>query len=355
MHRPGLPLLLLFLAAAAPWPGQAQSGPPVPVIPAAPPAPSKLPEYQQATAALRDRLPEVAIVKLRRALDSGKLKPDQALPLRLLLAEALVRADQPDQVLPLTEDPAMAPLPEARFWRAQALARMNRWQDAELLFASLSTLTDFKLATETVFSRAGMLAALGEPDRASRLLVPLRSPAGTPTAQRAGLWLAELRLSAGSPAEAEALLDEIAPPSAGKRPPEQQYLKARIALATPGADRAQTADGLFAVLAAGGPEVPVRLQQAARLGRVRALRAQAKTDEAIPILRQILSGNPTPTPEILDAAFQELETLNHPPSAEMESFLGSLAANADPALKIRARIALAAALETVADSRDATT
>ena len=320
------------------WAGRVDAQQAAPANPVA-----KLGDYQQATAALRDKLPEVAIVKLRRLLEGGKLKPDQRGPVLLLLAESLVRAGRAAEALPLGEEPALKEWPEARFWKAQAQARLGRWREAEAEFSALGNVPDFRYATETAFSRAGMLAALGDLEGARRVLGALRQPPGTETAERAGWWTAELLLAAERPAEAAALLEGIV---SGRNTAERQYLQARIALLSGDAAKAE---GLFAVLSADGSTAPARFQQVARLGRARALRVQGKNADALPVLRQVIATVPLPSAEVLDVAFQELEVLNDPPSEEIQTFLNALAAGSEPGLKIRSRLALAAALESLTE------
>ena len=332
----------LFLTSLC-WSGRVEAQPAAPANPVA-----RLADYQQATAALRDKLPEVAILKLHRMIDGGKLKPDQHGPVLLLLAEALVRAGRAGEALTVCQQEALKESPEARFWQAQAEARMGRWREAEAGFSELGNVRDFLYAAETAFSRAAMLGALGDLERAGRVLAALRQPAGTGTAERAVLWSAELMLAAERPAEAAALLEESAP--GGRNTAERQYLQAKIALLS--GDGAN-AEGLFTVLAADESTASARLQQAARLGRAWALRVQGKKDEALPVLRQVVTAVPTPSADVLDRAFQELEVLNDPPTEEIQTFLNALAAGSDPGLKIRSRLALAAALESLAEAAPA--
>lgn len=333
-----LPTAALFLTSLC-WAGRVEAQPTAPANPLA-----RLADYQQATAALRDKLPEVAILKLRRMMAGGKLKPDQHGPVLLLLAEALVRAGRAGEALTVCEEAALKESPEARFWQAQAQARMGRWREAEAGFSELGNLRDFRYAVETAFSRAAMLGTLGDLDRAGRVLAALRQPAGTGTAERAVLWSAELMLAAERPAEAAALLDESG--QGARNTAERQYLQARIALSSGDGVKAE---GLFTVLSADGSTASAGLRQAARLGRAWALRVQGKKEEALPVLRQVVTAVPTPSAEVLDRAFQELEVLNDPPTEEIQTFLNALAAGSDPGLKIRARLALAAALESLAE------
>jgi len=307
-----------------------------------------LPEVQAATAALRDRLPEVAVLKLRRVLEAGKVGADQRSAVVLLLAEALVRAGRPAEVLPFLEDKGVAAVPEAKFWRAQALARLERWREAEALLASLAGVKDFRYAAEAAFSRAGLLAAMGDTARAGGILTPLCQSPGAGVAVRATLWLADLRLAENQPKAAAALLDQVAAKPGSMA--ERDYLKARIAMRS---GDFPAADALFALLSGEHSAAPLRLQQAARLGRARSLQAQGKPTEALAVLRQLTSMTPQPPAGVLDVAFQDLEALNHPPTEEMETFLNTLASGSDPGLKIRARMALAAALESMADPHQA--
>lgn len=307
-------------------------------------------ELARAAEALGDRLPEVAVVKVRRILAGGKLEGARRGAALLLLGEALVRAKRPAEVLAAAADPAWPELPEAIFWKAQALAQLDRWREAEEGFASLAGVKDFKYAVEVAFSRAGMMAALGETERARRVLGPLVELPGRADAERATLWLAELRLADGEWAAAAEILARRGAGGAARETPSRQYLQARLALA---AGDAKAAEAGFAALAGERSAAPLGLKQAARLGRARALRAQGQEGEALAALRQLISATPTPAAEVLDAAFQELEVLNRAPTPETQAFLSSLAAAADPHLKIRARIALAAALESMGDALQA--
>ncbi len=303
----------------------------------------ELPELRRAAEAMREHLPEVAVVKVRRLLAGGKLGKEARGAALLLLAEALVRAGRPGEVLAAAGEAAWPDQPEAVFWKAQALAQLDRWREAEEALVTLASLKDFAWAVEVAFSRAGMLGALGETERARRVLTPLLQEAGSAVAERATLWLAELRLMEGQAAEAAALWG---PGGAAGEAPPRQYLRARIALA---AGEAKAAEAGFAAVAAEHSGAPVRLQQAARLGRARALRVQGQKSEALAGLRQLISATPVPAAEVLDVAFQELEVMNREPTAETQAFLKALGEAADPGLKIRARMALAAALESMGD------
>ncbi|MES2705263.1 MAG: hypothetical protein V4726_01555 [Verrucomicrobiota bacterium] len=314
---------------------------------------AKIPEYKLSVNALRDRLPEVAVVKLTRLLAGPGVKGPARTAVQLLLAEAQVRAGQAAEARVLTESPDLKALPEARFWHAQALGKLGEWRGAEKDFEALAGLPDFRYAVETVFCQAGMQAALGDVPRALRLLAPLTAASGGGEHQvRARLWSAELLLSIGKAREASELL----PAQASLPAPWEaavRYVRGRVALAM---GDAAGAESLFSLITENSGRTPARLRQAAMLGRVRALRAAGRSLEALPVLKQLLVLSPVPVPEVLAPAFRELESMNNPPAKETQAFLATLAASPDPQVKARAGFALAAALEAgAADAPDADT
>ncbi|RYD35475.1 MAG: tetratricopeptide repeat protein [Verrucomicrobiaceae bacterium] len=308
---------------------------------------SKFPDYKLAANALRDRLPEVAVVKLNRLLANPALKDQPRISVQLLLAEALIRAGQPAEARTLTESPELKPLPEALFWHAQALGQLGEWRAAEQDFETLARMPEFKYSVETVFCQAGMQAALGDAPRALRLLAPLITPSGGDQAIRARLWSVELLLSIGrAPEAAELLAGQNTTATPANWEAQLRYLRGRTALAQ---GDAAGAESLFALITEGAGRTPARLRQAAMLGRVRALRAAGRSLEALPALRQLLSLSPAPVPEVLAPAFRELESMNNPPAKEIQAFLATLTASPDPQMKARARFALAAAHEAAGE------
>lgn len=307
---------------------------------------AKIPEYKLAANALRDRLPEVAVVKLTRLLagPSPGLKDQARTAVQLLLAEAQVRSGQAAEAKTLTELPELSALPEALFWHAQALGMLREWRGAERDFDALAKLKDFRYANETIFCQAGMQAALGDVPRALRLLAPLITASGGDHAVRARLWSVELLLSIGQAKEASELLTPLTVPPVTWEA-AARYVRGRVALAL---GDAAGAESLFSLITESSGKVPPRLRQAASLGRVQALRASGRSLEALPVLRQLLSLSPAAVPEVLAPAFRELESMNNPPSKEIQNFLTTLAASQDARVKARARFALAAAQEAAA-------
>jgi len=331
-------LLVFFLATV---PLAAQSGKPAPDNPAA-----LRPEYRQAVQALKDRLPEVAVTRLKKLLASGNLKGAAAGPVKLLLAEALVRTGSADEALAAAAAPETRDLPEAAFWRGAALALLQRYAEAEQEFAALPA--DSKYVTEAAFSRASVLRALGQTDNALALLRPLAAAKETETAQRAALWSAEIMLAAARPAsEISALLPEQVP---GRYAPQFRYLQARIALA---GGHAKTAAEAFAALSGGGRGIPPSLAHAAALGRARALQQLGQKAEALAVIENLIGQTPTPPQAVLLAAFDAFERLNVPPGAEADNFLKIWAKSENEDLSTLAGLAAAGALESAERIPDA--
>lgn len=328
MRLPTLPVLFLTTAALA-----AQSG-------KTPPQNSVLQrtEYRQAARALKDRLPEVAVARLKRLLASGVVKGDEAGPVKLLLAEALVRTGNADEALAAAAAPESRDLPEAEFWRGAALAQLQRYAEAEQEFAALPP--DSKYSTEAAFSRASVLRALGQTDNALALLRPMASSKDADTAARAALWSAEIMLAAARPvSEIEALLPQQV---TGRYAPQLRYLRARLALAG-GSARAAAEE--FAALSEGGRGVSPPLTHAAALGRARALQQLGQKAEALAVIEKLIGLTPTPPQAVLLAAFDAFERLNNPPGAEADNFLKIWSESKDADLSVLARLAAVGALE----------
>lgn len=356
-HRVVLPsvcgLLLLSLSCAPRAVAQAAPAggarPPGFVAVAAVSALEKIPDYRQALRALRDRQPRVAAVKLERLRASGGVTGPAAVELLLRLAEAQARAERPEEVLAVTDEPAVRGEPEARFWRALALARLERWSEAAKELDHVAAVRDFRFAEEAAFSRAGVLAALGDYGRALRVLAELLEAGDAEVATRARLWSADLLLTANRPAEAEGMLAPLLDKTDAFEP-EVRFLQARLKLH---AGDAAGAEPLFHALEGRRGRIPPRLREAAALGRVRALRRLNRPREAMAAARQLIDQTPSPGDDILGAAFAEFEEINGPGDAEAAAALEKWETSMDLRVKIRARLARAAAAGAAGRAREA--
>src|SRR5690606_37320173 len=191
-------------------------------------------------------------------------------------------------------------LPEAEFWRAAALARMRRWGEAEEIFGRLGEREGFRFAEEAALSRAGVLARLGDGERAIRVLQPLLDGPEPRSGIRARLLLAEVHLTRRDPSAAEKVLDEMPGDLPAVAEAQRRLQRARARLMA-GAHEAAAA--MFAALA-GSPGTASQVAAAAELGQAEALRAAGRGSEAIAVLEQLAGRNPPPPDRILAPAFR---------------------------------------------------
>lgn len=335
------PIILLLICAASPLAAQsAKNAPDSPVTQRA--------EYRQAVQALKDRLPEVAVARLKKLLATSAVKGAAAGQVKLLLAEALVRTGRADEALAAVSAPETRELPDSTFWHGAALAQLGRFAEAEKELAALPA--ESPCAVEAAFSRASVLHALGQTAAALELLRPLLETKDADIALRARLWSAEIMLATAQPsAEINALLPATV---TGRYAPHFRYLRARLALA---AGDAKSAAEQFTTLAESGHGVPPALSQAAALGRARALQALGQKPESLGVLEKLIGQTPPPSQAVLLAAFDLFERLNVPPSAEAEGFLTIWAKSETDSLRVLARLAAMAGQEAAGRMPEALT
>src|SRR5258708_10461071 len=115
----------------------------------------------------------------------------------------------------------------AKFWRAQALASLNRWADALPLYEELSNdVSPFQRAA--VFGAGDALRSLERRQEALRKFILLAHDKEWGT--RAQLRAAELYIELGNAPEARRLLEQLQPVSVSE-PPERRELPRGLQLA----------------------------------------------------------------------------------------------------------------------------
>ena len=282
--------------------------------------------------ALKDKLPEVAASRLKKLLASGNVKGAASGPVKLLLAEALVRSGKSEEGFAAASAAETRGAAEAGYWRGAALAQLQRYAEAEKELAALPAESHY--AREAAFTRSSVLQALGQTTPALELLQPLTASKDADTSLRAKLWSAELMLAMGRPAaEIEPLLPAQ---SQGRFAAPLRYLRARLALSS--GDWKLAAEQC-AGLAEGGRGIPPFMAQNAALGRARALHALGQQAEALGVLEKLLGQVPPPSQPVLLAAFDAFERFNNPPGAEAENFLKIWARSESADIRILAGLA----------------
>ncbi len=198
-------------------------------------------EIAEASAPLAQGVPEVAVARLQELFNKNVPETEWRVVAEKL-AEAQVAAREPEQTLVLLADPRLRELPWAQFWRAQALAALNRWGDALPLYEELARDRGSRFHSAAVFGTADMLRALGKPQEALKELSLLYRDKEWAT--RAQLRAAELYIEMADAPNARRLLAEMRPTLVAERR-ERRLLRGRLELIL---QRPERAIGMFQAL-----------------------------------------------------------------------------------------------------------
>ena len=258
------------------------------------------PAYQSGLRALRDELPELAVTRFEKALETLK-EDDPELPeVQLRLIEALVRSGQLEKALSHFELPSLSQNWTALFWKARALLSLGHYYDAATTLEQLSDCDDPGLRRLATLTRARLLAGLGNPREALPLLEGLAQDKDAATVAEANLLRASLLLDAED-LESAALLLSGTKPEAPSLRRQQQYLEARLALGRKDWPAAST---LFRELTEDPRNLPRPLFLGAVLGHSDALAGLDQMDEAVSFLLVFLDARPDTS--FLDPFFTRL-------------------------------------------------
>lgn len=173
---------------------------------------------------LEEGVPQVAVMRLRKLLESG-LAAAEKKTITAKLGEALLAASEPEEALKVLQDPALKDETAVRFWRAQALANLQRWNEALPLYQQVSGERTSPLRAAALFGQAEVLRALQRFEEALRVLASLMSE--PQWSDRAQLRSIELLLDRRDNAGARRLLDKARPAALGDKK-EKRYLQGRL-------------------------------------------------------------------------------------------------------------------------------
>jgi len=122
-------------------------------------------EIAEASLPLTEGLPEVAVARLQTLLNKDLPETEWRLVAEKL-AEAQIAAKEPEATLVLLAGARLREQPWAKFWRAQALAGLNRWADALPLYEDVANDRGSHFHGAAVFGTAEMLRASGKRQQA---------------------------------------------------------------------------------------------------------------------------------------------------------------------------------------------
>ncbi len=253
---------------------------------------------ESARRALAHGVPEVAVTRLRIALAKAT-DPQHRDETRLLLAEALVAARKPEEALEILRSAAAPRGPAADFLKAQALAALGNFAEAELAYSAAAEVPTFDRQGEAALGRAACLERL---ERTSEAIAALEPLTGHPRlSSEAKLQLAELQLRTGAYGAAAATLERFLPVTPAQKK-ALLFLQAQVALATGEAERALQ---LFAEVAASPRGATPPIWAGAVIGQARALLKLERPREAGDVLEAFIRNNPDAAE--LPATFAELD------------------------------------------------
>lgn len=272
----------------------------------------KVPSYQLGAKAMADLLPDLALRQFRAALKEEKLSENAQTFVTMDLAEALIRASvtsegtdtQATEALTLLSGDAFKDLPATPVWKAQALAVLGHYQQAEATLAKIDA--KHPQYHETRLARARILIALKRKDDALILLQSLNEAKSAKTRNHAHLLSAEIYIDRKEFANALQSLDEVD----GQTPTTAQlreYLKARLSLAE---NKAADAISGFRSLITEPDHLSKRIYHACVLGLADALIANDNQEDATATLEDYITNNPNSP--ILQPIFQRLGKLLSP-------------------------------------------
>jgi outer membrane protein assembly factor BamD (BamD/ComL family) len=273
-------------------------------------------EFAEASAPLTEGLPEVAVARLQALLNKD-LADTEWRAVAEKLAEAQVAAKEPEATLVLLADARLRELPWAKFWRAQALANLNRWADALPLYEELTTHQGSQFRAAATFGSAELLRGLGKREEALKKLELLFHD--KEWAIRAQLRAAELYIEIADAPNARRLLAEMRPTLVAERR-ERRMLRGRLELIL---QRPERAIGMFQALLK-KPEGAAHATLIAALFGIAEAHLQLKTPEAgDDFIEQFIDRHPAdPDLPLLFSKLDELYRAEHKPSRnELEKWV----------------------------------
>lgn len=253
--------------------------------------------YQEGAKAMDGHLPDIAIGKFRDVIENKKLSADAKAFATLALAEALIRsslniqgdARQATDALELLESKELTEIPSTPIWKAEALASLGRFQDAE------ETLSEIKqtheLFSHTQLARARIQMALNKTNDAVTTLNTLSESKVVAVKNKANLLVSEIYIGQGRFELATKSLDNVDSQNATAAK-LKEYLRARLLLSE---GKAQEAISQLQSLITAPELLSERIFRACILTLSDAQAADKQTDSAINTLSEYINDHPDST------------------------------------------------------------
>ncbi len=238
--------------------------------------------------ALASGLWELAETHFRDSLQNPELTAPAKAEISFQLAEALIRGGKAAEALELVQLSSLTEQPAQAFWRGQALAGAGKFNEAIEAFARQLNQPQAPYRIETVFSKAALLLATSQPERALTTLALLNDDSSRETASKSKLLQAEILTDLQRTSQARSILpaeDQLV----GAELPFRSLIDARLLLQE---DRPSLAEDIFRNLVGSPTDQPLFRYESAVLGLADALAAQQDLTAASQSILSFIQVNP---------------------------------------------------------------
>ncbi|WP_435894334.1 tetratricopeptide repeat protein [Oceaniferula spumae] len=250
--------------------------------------------YQEGAKAMAGDLPDIAVNKFREVLENKKLGASAKAYTSLALAEALVRSSlspqgdivQATEALSILETKELSEISDTPVWKAEALASLGRYSDADAALASVPK--THPQYSQTQLARARVQIALNQTDEAITTLTALAKSKTATIRNTANLLAAEIHINEKHYELASKALDNIDEQNAAAAK-LKEYLAARLLL---NEGKAVDAINQFQSQITATTHHSERIYHACVLGLADAQAANQQSDIAIATLVQYITDHP---------------------------------------------------------------
>ncbi len=273
-------------------------------------------EYQAALRALADNLPQVAALKFERLLRDGSLSQREVVRVSERLADALVRSKQPEKVLVAL---TFFEVPDAGFWKAQALVLEGKFREAETELRTYLTLANARYRDLAGLMLGQVLIGQGRENTGRKQLKEFGESKDADIARLSHLWANESEAIVGRSA---AVLQRLA--GSNSEDHAMEFVKG-AAWVESGDGR--EADRILRKMLKDPKGNPVRLQHAVVVRLAEAWELQGRQRSAEKLLQRFI--NESEDSPFFDRAFAILDRVKSTEEADTLGWYGRWAAHPD--------------------------
>ena len=275
--------------------------------------------------AMENDLWDVATSKLQSAAAQPNLAPDSRAQIHIMLAESLIRSNQPTKALEILDQPFLKDLPETPFWRGQALAGTGRFNDAAESLATIAAEPTHPFIREAAITTASLYLSLGSPEKSLEVLKLLEASPKVTDRIEAAFHQIEILIDLDEFDQARSLFNKVKDIPKNLLP-TAKFLDATLILTEGNAVAAET---IFSDLLAQPDGQSTTRYNLAALGNADALAAQNKQPIATQFLLTFIQENPNTTAlepmfrRIIQWLPEEIITIDHPTLVQLGEWIPS--------------------------------